>query len=198
MEILEKSLDNFRAGIRACVRGFWTQDLSISEFFEEMRTTIERELWIAYYEGVESCGMEREDVEPAEMQQAKAEIEYQLDFIMPFAMDIQDRNRAAGGELQPLLDRAEMWINRYEGIKSLAQTHVCGDTKLEWIYGDTDHCDTCERLNGTVKRASIWNASGIMPRNGPNERLACSGFRCQCYLEPTKKPCTPGPIPRAP
>jgi hypothetical protein len=59
--------------------------------------------------------------------------------------------------------------------------------KLQWVYGDTDHCETCLSLNGLVAYASEWAASPYHPQQPPNDYLDCGGWKCKCKLEPTNK-----------
>jgi hypothetical protein len=52
---------------------------------------------------------------------------------------------------------------------------------LTWQYGDTDHCKTCEELNGQKHRASWYLNRDYIPRK-PGASMECHGFRCQCSL----------------
>jgi hypothetical protein len=88
-----------------------------------------------------------------------------------------------------------MWVNQYESAKQKSATLACGDLKLRWQVGPTEHCKTCLSLNGQVRRASFW-ANNVVPRNAPNPKLECGGFRCQCTLEKTDRPLTRGRLPR--
>jgi hypothetical protein len=194
----QKNITSFRDGIRSAIRGYWDGSFSIGGFFQEMKLLVERELWIAFYEGVELVGLNREDVSAEERQRIEDEINNQIDYIMPFAVDIRD-GKEKGSGVESFLGRAEMWVTRYGSIKALAQIMLGQDEKLEWELGDTtEHCNTCARLNGIVKRASVWNESGIKPGNAPNESLECEGWNCRCSLRSTRKRCTSGPLPQVP
>lgn len=189
----------FREAIKASVRGLWMGVLYRSQFMEVMQGAIERELWNAWIEGMSTCGMTTADMEPEDRDTVQNEIYKQLFFLGPFADDIIASSKATGKPLEPLLSRAEMWINQYESVKSLAKVTVCGDTKYEWVMGETEeHCASCLRLNGIVKRASVWKKAGISPQQPPNPMLECEGWKCLCELKPTSKPCTPGPLPNLP
>jgi hypothetical protein len=52
---------------------------------------------------------------------------------------------------------------------------------LEWVYGDTEHCNTCAALNGQRHRAKWYIARDYIPRK-PGAAMACGGYRCQCTL----------------
>lgn len=84
--------------------------------------------------------------------------------------------------------RLEMWAERWNDVKDRAiLLGAPKDLALEWVYGDTEHCETCQNLNGTVAYAGAWNIADIKPQDPPNEALECGGWRCQCRLEPTDK-----------
>jgi hypothetical protein len=193
------SASNFRAGIRAAVRGLWMQALSKDEFMEVMTGLISRELWNAWIEGMDSCGMTVADMEPEDRDKIQSETLNQMEYLNGFATDIVVNNKFYGGKLEPLFARAEMWINQYESMKNLAKITVCGDQKYIWNLGRTEiHCTSCLRLNGIVKRASVWEEAGIQPQSPPNEMLECGGWLCDCSLDKTSRPCTPGPLPSLP
>ncbi len=192
------SENNFRAAIRSAVRGLWTGDLSDSQFDEIMRTAIEREFWKAFEEGIDSCGYTLLDLEDDEKQIVKDEIANNEQYIDQFSFDIQTE-QLYGGSLEKMFSRAEMWIVRYKEIVAIGRVTVCGDTKLEWRLGETEeHCESCEKLDGIVKRASFWDEHDVHPQGAENEKLMCGGWRCACTLEPTSKPITKGPLPNLP
>lgn len=188
----------FREGIRANVRGLWVQAITRDQFVENMTDLITRELWNAWVEGIDSCGMTVADMEPEDRELVQSKSWEQLDYLDGFANDIVVNNKFFGGSLEALFSRADMWINQYKSMRDLAKTTVCGDTKYEWVYGDTEHCDSCLRLNGIVKRASVWERANVRPGNPPNWKLECDGWHCECTLQPTSKRSTPGPLPSLP
>jgi len=82
--------------------------------------------------------------------------------------------------------RLQMWINRYEDVRNQAIMYTADEkTKMIWIYGDTQHCETCAALNGIVAYAREWDESGLQPQSPPNPNLECGGWHCQCQLIPT-------------
>ena len=82
--------------------------------------------------------------------------------------------------------RLSMWITRYTDVYNQALLASAEEkTKLMWVYGDTEHCDTCAALNGLVAYAREWDEAGLHPQSPPNERLTCGGWKCQCELVPT-------------
>lgn len=91
-----------------------------------------------------------------------------------------------GDAITQARNRLSMWITRYTDVYNQAILASAEEkTKMMWIYGDTDHCKTCEALNGLVAYAREWDEAGLHPQSPPNERLECGGWKCQCELVPT-------------
>jgi len=194
----EKNLKSYTLAVRSAVRGLWTEAISSAEFVVWMRTAIEREFWFAVEEGIKGCDIKLSDLEPEETEFVTEAIQSEEEYIANFAIDITV-TRDQGGNLQSMLDRAELWINRYNEMVSKARVMICQNQKLEWVLGATEeHCTSCERLNGIVKRASFWEKAGVFPQGAPNPKIECGGWQCDCRLRPTNKRVTPGPLPRLP
>ncbi len=94
--------------------------------------------------------------------------------------------------------RVNIWINGYGAIAARAAAMAGKDQKLEWRLGVAEHCVSCLKLNGKVKRASWWIDNQVLPRVPASEVLACHGFNCQCGLFPTDKPLSRGRMPNLP
>jgi hypothetical protein len=192
------SADNFRSAIRAAIRGLWTGALSDAEFDEVMRTAIEREFWLAFAEGIGGCGYTLADLEPEELDVVTNAIASNEDYIDNFSLAIQTE-QLYGGSLDKVMERGELWINRYREIVSLGRVTICGDQRLEWVLGKTEeHCESCAKLNGIVKRAKFWESHNVHPQGAPNDMIECGGWRCDCSLKPTTKPVTRGSLPSLP
>lgn len=80
--------------------------------------------------------------------------------------------------------RAAMWWN-----KSIQPAYEAGlvsadaNGLYEWVYGDTEHCDDCKRLNGQRHRLKEWIKSGWKPQA---DKLQCKGFNCKCRWQKVK------------
>ena len=98
-------------------------------------------------------------------------------------------------KLRTAMSRIPMWANRYREVMNTAKTMAGADRKLKWTLGPTEHCESCSKLAGKVKRGSFWIASGIQPQS---RALACGGWACQCFLSPTTERASPGRLPRIP
>ncbi len=99
-------------------------------------------------------------------------------------------------KLSTAMSRIPMWTNRYREVQTTAQLMSGENFKQIWILGPTEeHCKSCSKLAGKVKRKSFWLASGIQPRASS---LSCGGWNCLCELQPTSEPASRGPLPRIP
>ena len=134
----------------------------------------------------------------AEKDMLQQKINDQYPYITQFGAHIAINTQALGGKLTPLFLRADLWIARYDEVRTLAKAMACRDQKLEWVIGVAEHCASCLKLNGKVKRGSYWTAQGVLPRVAGSTVLDCGGYNCQCELRRTNKPVTPGPLPRLP
>ena len=97
--------------------------------------------------------------------------------------------------LRAASSRIPMWVNRYNDVVNTAKIMAGGDKKLKWVLGPTEHCSSCSKLAGKVKRGSVWIASGIQPQS---RSLACGGYNCQCSLQPTTDRASAGRLPSIP
>jgi len=103
-----------------------------------------------------------------------------------YLTEVAGHSDNVGQAMSTVSSRLDMWINRYNDVYNQAIAKTADEkTKLVWVYGDTQHCDTCARLNGIVAYAREWDEAGISPQNPPNGALSCGGWQCQCSLKPT-------------
>ena len=145
-------------------------------------------------------GMRKNDLDPAADMTPEFEAELEdlklkeLDYVTGFGEAVQDAaekdaaNEDPNASLQGLYVRGSIWSNRYNEVVNLAALATAEPKdRLEWIYGDTEHCETCAALNGIVASKQEWDDLGIVPQSPPNDNLSCGGWRCQCELRPTDK-----------
>lgn len=191
-------IDEYRSALRSATRGYWSGVLDASQFADEMRNAMNRRLTQAWDEGAKECGIAPDEYTVDEQLALGRAINTEIQNISGFALRVNQNSRANDGELLPLLTRIDgLWVNRYNDLMNQAKTLACKDQKLEWIIGPTEeHCPSCLKLNGKVKRGSTWASSGIRPQNPPNGRLACQGWNCRCRLDLTNKAVSKGPLPR--
>lgn len=189
----------YRSAIHAAVRGLWSGIGDYDWFWDSMSTSIRFYIPRAWHEGAQDCGITPSELRPAEKSKLQQAVNYEFQWIDGYATAIEEGSKAEGGKLSPLFSRAEIWIGRWEGIKSEARVMACGDKKLKWVLGATEKpCRSCSRLDGKVKRASYWNEKGILPRVHGAPYLECKGFNCDCQLPLTDEPMSRGPLPSLP
>lgn len=193
------SLETYRRNLRSPIRGLWSGVIDSNQFFDAMETAIRRGLTEAWQAGAGECGIGPDELTPEELNELNAAIFSELNHIDGLATAISENGKDSGGNLAPFLSRTELWVNRYRDLQNRARVLACEDQKLEWVIGQTEeHCTTCPRLNGQVRRASYWLDVGIVPQNPPNPDLECGGWKCLCEQKPTKKPVSRGRLPRTP
>jgi hypothetical protein len=185
---------SFRRNLRASVRGLWTGALTKRQALSTFRAAIERGIEQAWREGAAECGIQPDELTVQELTARDEFIFEQNDFATDFIDTIADQSKANGGSLTPLLQRAEMWVNRYNDAKTQGKVLACADFKAQWFIGPTEkHCPSCAGFDKRVYRFSTWDRNNALPQN---RCLACNGFNCQCRLDPTDRPITKGPFPR--
>jgi len=196
VELAEQGPSTYRAEIRGITRGLWTGAYDYDQAFELMMFNIRAGLTNAWHNGMREVGLQPTDMTAEERTQLEQVIYSEFSHIDGFLTAIEQGSKANGGKLGPLMARADLWINRYRDVQNQAKQAAKNDPKLEWILGPTEeHCSSCSRLNGKVKRASVWRRANIRPQI---QDLACRGFNCLCILQPTDKPLSKGPLPKLP
>ena len=182
-----KTADQMQGRIENLVKALYKGTITAASFVDSMAALISRQITLAYREAWndEGDGGKIPDYLTSASDEA---ILAQFDFVDQYARDIVDAS-VDKTPIDPLLSRAALWANRYTENynNAVALIALQNGGKLEWVYGDTDHCETCQSLNGIVAFASEWNEIGVKPQTAPNDMLECGGWKCQCYLEPTDK-----------
>lgn len=192
--LLEKQVSgsekDYRRTVRALVYGSWRGEYDAFTFIDTMVGAIERNITVAWFEGMKRCGIAPEEMTEEErnaMQDFKAN---QYAYLIGYANSIASDSKANKGKLTPLLRRAELWVNRFGEARALAQQLACGDRKARWVMSPLkEHCVDCIKLNGRVHRLSTWRRYDIHPRH---ILLACGGHQCGCDWEMTDDHVTPG------
>ena len=191
---LSESAGTYRSALRAVARGLWSGVIDYDQFWDNFSSAIRSGLTAAWNAGAKKGGIKPEELTLDEQTELQNIIFSQFGHIAKLASWIEQNNKASGSKLGAVLSRIELWVQAYPSTFDKAYAMAAGDQKAKWIYGDTDHCSTCQTLHGKVKRMSFW-LTHVMPRNPPNSKLECKGFRCQCRLEPTNEPISRGPLP---
>jgi len=193
-----KTIAYYDRSLSRAVRDFYGGEIDAGEFIDEMIRLVEGQLTRAWNEGMRGNGLDpRKDMTDAWRGILQGEINSEMDHILDYAGQIEQA-AASQAPIAPLMGRVALWVNRYQDMLNLSLiTTAKQDDRFKWIYGDTQHCETCASLNGVVATKEQWDASGFRPQNPPNQMLDCGGWRCQCRLEKTEEPVTEGGIPGA-
>lgn len=185
--------------LRAAVRGLWAGAFDRFDFYHLMTDAIRRGLTAAWKEGAAQAGVAADELTPAEQTALQQRQASEWDRVHDLSAWVSAHNRESKTKLRDVLRRVDLWALRYDDVRNQALTMAKTDPKLIWKLGPTrEHCPTCSRLHGKVKRGSYWAAHGIRPQNPPNERLKCKGWQCKCSLTVTKLPLSKGPLPKTP
>ncbi len=185
-----KTVESYTSDLRAALSILYNAN-DFSSFVESMQSAIEQNLTNAWISGAASCGISESDISDAEVSELFGLILRDFSFIAGLGADVISR-RAQGALIESFYPRLNIWSNRWEETRSIAQSMSCGDQKLMWQFDSAkDNCVDCTQLNGKVKRASDWAASGIHPQM---PTLACKGFNCGCEFVATDAPLSAGQI----
>lgn len=183
-----KTVDYFIRTLTGMVRDLYRMEIDEEMFVTQLADLVQQQLTRAWNEGMRENDLNPQTDMTDEWQQILDQIildEY--DYVDQFAHDITQRSLETGGDEAywgDLQSRAQLWANRYNDVVNRAILET-KEQKLIWVYGDTEHCSTCERLNGIVAFASEWQLANVHPQQPPNDTLDCGGWRCQCQLIPT-------------
>jgi hypothetical protein len=119
-----KSYSGYRSTIRAAVRAFWSGVWNWFDFHEEMNVAIRRYFVQSWHEGMRLVGMEPDAITTDERVRLDQEITAAIGYIAGFADAIDRGSKANGGQLGPLLSRADRWAAGYNRIRGLAMTYA--------------------------------------------------------------------------
>lgn len=193
-----KTVAGYRAALRAAGRGFWAGTFSYDEFIDAFVTAIDVHFPRAWGEGMKAVGLSYPEDATLEERNALDKLRInEKSYIDGFANAIEAASKANGGKLADVYARIEKWVVRYNGIKSQAMQMASNDPKLMFVRSAADSCDDCIRLDGQVRRASVWRKLNIRPQS---PRLACMKKAkgvpvCKCKFLPTEAPVTRGKMP---
>lgn len=190
-----KSADTYRANLRANARALWLAEWDEFDFYVAMLSTVRRAFTQAFYEGAAVCGIAPQELSRGELLRLEEEIVQENSYIDGLADFISENSKAMGGKLTDVYTRVELWVQGYARVKNLGQITACGDLKLKWNLHPAEHCTSCLKLAGKVKRASFWEKLEVFPKAW--DKLICR-LGCKCTLDPTDEPLTPGPLPSLP
>lgn len=183
--------------IRKNAAAYWQEGVAGS-FISRMNQTIKFGLRDAWSLAADDLGIAPDEITPEELKERDAIITEEQSHVRDLLAYLKELANDRTRKLSDADARLDLWAERFGDMQNKAKLILGRDTRLEWVYGDTEHCNSCARLNGIVKRASFWVKHGVQPGNPPNEKLECGGWRCQCNLVPSESRLSPGKLPRLP
>ena len=187
------SLAAYETDLRAIARGFWNGTFNDAQFQDLMFNAIDRGLTDAWQTGAKKVGIQPNEITPTEQVKLMTLIFTEYSHVPNLSDFITKHSQVNEGKLRTVFNRIKLWVNRWRDVVNQAVLAARDDPKLKWVLGDAEHCSTCLKLAGKVKRASFWKASGWEPQS---RKLACRGYDCKCDLVPTTDPLSRGPLPR--
>lgn len=184
--------------IRTAVRAYVIGVIEQPVFIEMMYNVVNEGARLAWMEGAKRAGVGPEQLSAEELVAMNLAIVTQQMYVPGFAHWLAGPKEmyAAGQKAKALkqaYNRAVQWSNRFDAVRTDAETMARRDQKMIWSLGKTEkHCHSCLTFNGRVYRASTWNKHNALPKS---HRLCCFGRYCDCRLRPTDKPMSKGRFP---
>lgn len=195
-EIAYLSESSFIHDMESAARGLWRATSDMTMFLNRMFAIIETEYTRAWRAGMIDAGVNPRDMSEDEKTALGLHISSAQGKVYDLGLFIQEHSRANEYEFGSLEGRLDLWLTGYNTVYNDALTFASSDPNLVWVLGGTEqHCTSCNKLNGKVKRASVWDASMLQPSDPPNFYLECGGWRCRCYFEVTSSVQSRGPLP---
>lgn len=191
----------YRRALLRHIRHFWRGQINRIEFTERMIDTVRNSLTKAFRMGLRDVGLKPIEATPEEWQQVQRVLDKQYQAITGLADLVFERQKTKGYKFSQVIGRLSVWVNQFDSVRETARLSGEANPKLKWTISDRpgiDHCSSCLKLNGKVKRKSYWMEKGVQPKNPPNENLVCGGWQCACTLQITDEPLTKGPLPKLP
>lgn len=132
-----------------------------------------------FYRGYEDAGAD--DTEADDERWLTGKQAEQRDFLVGAFEAIKEDRDAETVTEDGVRARVEAWAQMLDAVYSEALLRGKKNQSLEWVYGDTDHCPTCQRLNGQRHTARWYLARDYIPGK-PGAAMDCGGYRCGCSL----------------
>jgi hypothetical protein len=133
-----KSVSNYKARLISLVRSLYNSS-DVGAFASGMTEAITDNLTQAWEFGAKQCGIAPDELTPEELAELQSIINNSLAYIDSLAEAILT-GKLSGKTADDFMYRIDMWANRWNEAYNQARTMACGDKKLVWVLGDTDHC----------------------------------------------------------
>ena len=157
----------------------------ITSFRNAVRRAVNDGFTLAFYAGYADAGGSGEIPEDA-ISWLSGRIESEIEFTDGLFADLKalraDKESREDDKLSWARARASGYTGTLTGV--YAQGKTWGDENIEgeWVFGDTDHCDTCADLNGQKHPLKWYREEGYIPQEAGSVTLDCGGWKCQCRV----------------
>jgi len=167
-------------------------NMSAGEMSRAHKSALKRIAPQAYDEGLREGGVSDPEAERDEGDDETIDdwVKDQSSYTLDFASAAAEVSKLKGDEKtearRAVLDRVVDWVNALRTLANKGFASAKENMTVTWEYGDTEHCDTCQSLNGKTRRLKWFTARGYYPREPGSPTLACSGFKCLCKIVDAK------------
>lgn len=131
----------------------------------------------AYLDGLQDGGVDTTELDSEDRDEIAVMLGNQSQYVTEFGSVLFKGDGITDYEAA---DKPALWFNK--SITPMYQAGLLSADKnglYEWVYGDTEHCETCRSLNGQRHRLKDYARRDLMPQSGA---LACGGWNCKCKL----------------
>lgn len=158
------------------------------EFAAEHRGLLREFAKLAFLDGLKVGGVDEldEDDEDTVAGWLKEQLAHVSDFAA-FVCGVRKLppDERAGAESQAT-QRLVYWVQSLETLRGLGRASAQRNMMVTWRVGDTEHCPTCQSLNGKRRRWKWFTDRGYIPQENGSDVLECGGYRCACVLRDDK------------
>lgn len=196
---LERGQAQYRRELRAIVRGLWAGALDEFDAWAMFETAVRRSFTLAYNSGAGDVGVLPAELTAIERAVRAGRIAAELGYVDGFINAILRGTKADGVKLRAYNGRVGLWVGRYAEMYTLGQGTARDDPKFAWVMDpEKENCPSCAKLNGQVRRKSVWDAHDLRPQSPHLECMRSAGgvTVCGCSFKKTEAPCSRGPLPR--
>lgn len=195
----------YRRALYGLVTDAFSEKIDRKSFGDLGRAEVSQAFRSAFFDGLREGGNEVDDLEEEDAALLALETKSERAYFTGFANDIYKtaipllkQAKAARDAGQPeaddlfqqfndkreqMITRLDKWVNALRDINAKGLIAANQNQMLEWVVGETDHCETCLTANGQVHTARKWKKKGLNPGQG---NLYCTGINCECDFKPVK------------
>lgn len=132
---------------------------------------------LAFADGLTDGGLDSDEMDDEDKDALAAHLAEQSQYVTGLGDAIYKREEVDDKLAQ---QKSIMWWN-----KSCYGAYQAGLVSADknglylWRYGDSEHCDSCIKMNDQRHRLKDYHRKGILPKA---DSLECKGFNCACEL----------------